>query len=334
MTWSSVRRRNTDVIPSIAQAVGDFDVRRSRVFAVARSLMATAQITVLLFTPTSYLIVPVAGAPAGPQCGNFNDWTAYCLVGSTDLQWVSWILIAGLVLVISGALPRMTAVLHVWITLSISTAIVLPDGGESAAQLFCVFFLLIALADSRRNHWTVSPAGTSPSPLAPAAWAGWWGLRVQVFWIYVTASIAKFSVAEWADGSAIYYVTRQVFFGVDGPLAGPILFLTEIPIVSLGLTWGSMILELSIAILVLLPYRYRRGAFFLSAMFHVGIIFTIGLWSFGAIMIAGVLATLSDRGSHHGFISVARDDDESGRTVPAGCQVKVRDREAPAGVSA
>lgn len=274
----------------VGREVELFDVRQSRVMGVARSLLALAQVSILLLTPTSYLFVPVAGGDSGPNCDRSNGWTAFCLQEGANRSVVALLLCACLALVISGFLPRYTGLLHVWVTYSISTGLKLPDGGEGAAQVFTLFLALILLSDDRLNHWQTGSARTGPSRVAGLAWAGWWGLRLQVFWIYVTASVAKFSVEEWADGSALYYVTRQVFFGVDGPLEPVVLALTSHPFSELLLTWGSLALELTVAVLILFPYRYRRYAVVLSMSFHVGIIVVIGLWSFGMVMIAGVCA--------------------------------------------
>lgn len=203
----------------VEASLAAFDVRSSRVLGVARSTLALAQISVLLFTPAAYLFVPVGTEATGPSCDAFNSWTAYCLPWEFSDQTTSWLLVACLLVVISGWFPRLTGLLHVWITFSISSAIRLPDGGESAAQVISVFLALVLLSDTRSNHWSIQSLDEPPSVLAPISWAALWGLRLQVCWIYLSASIAKLAVQEWQEGSAIYYVTRQVFFGVNGPLA-------------------------------------------------------------------------------------------------------------------
>lgn len=266
---------------------------RSPHLAIARTLIAIAQLSILWLTPQKYFFVPVAGREAGPKCDEYNRWTAYCLSDSAGWQsTVPWVLSIILIAVLTGFFPRVVSWFHVWASYSVSTAIALPDGGEVAAQLFSVYIAVICLGDSRRNHWSKFPEPGN-GWLQSISWAGSVVLRVQVFWIYISASVAKFSVDSWGDGSAIYYVTRQEFFGVSGPLQSVVEWVTRNPYASLGLTWGSMILELGIALLMLTSYRYRRWAIPLTIAFHGGIILIIGLWSFGLIMIAGVVASLT-----------------------------------------
>lgn len=61
--------------------------------------------------------------------------------------------------------------------------------------------------------------------------------------------------------------------------------LTEIPIVVALMTWGGIVIELLIGVLILGPHRWRERALGLDILLHSFIIATMGLWSFGLIMI-------------------------------------------------
>lgn len=281
------------VLAHVRKELRTFDVRTSRTIGWARSLVAIAQILTLALTPASYLFVPVGAGTAGPQCRASNAWTAYCVTGQMSPQITSWILVGVLCLVVSGYFPRLSALAHVWVSFSIYTAVSLPDGGDVAAQFATLFIALLLMSDDRRNHWHRCEAATSPPRLVGVSWAASWVLRAQISWIYLSASMGKVSVEDWQSGTAIYYVARQIFFGVDGPLAGLVLYLTGVPGVVIALTWGSIVLELAIALLCWGRYRARLVGFVLCAVFHVGIILVIGLWSFGLIMIGLVLANLA-----------------------------------------
>lgn len=206
------------------------------------------------------------------------------------MQVVSWILVVGFLVVLSGYFPRYTALLHVYLTFSLSTAIRLPDGGDEAAKIVTVFLAIICLADNRVNHWKISSG--ADSRLSPIAWAGWLGIRIQFSWIYISAAVGKVSVPEWQDGTAVYYVTRQAFFGYAGPLSDFALTLTSIPLASIAATWGTIILEMTVAVLILLPRNYRIAAVSLSMIFHIFIMVSIGLFSFGLAMISGIILAL------------------------------------------
>ena len=61
---------------------------------------------------------------------------------------------------------------------------------------------------------------------------------------------------------------------------------TTLPAVTVGATWGAAIAEIVIGVLILCGARSRSIALVLCVALHGTIIITMGLWSFGLIMIA------------------------------------------------
>ncbi|BBE24323.1 hypothetical protein MN0502_32060 [Arthrobacter sp. MN05-02] len=183
---------------------------------------------------------------------------------------------------------------HLYVALSIVLAIDLPEGGDQAAVAITVCIALISLSDTRYWVWSRS---TQPNSLGGRfyglSWAAHWLLRAQMAYIYLNSSISKMAVEAWQDGSAVYYVTRMEYFGVTGPLAGLMREVTAVPLLAVAATWGTMITELAIAVLILSSRPWQRLAFILAAALHVMIILMIGLGSFGMVMIGGVLAATS-----------------------------------------
>lgn len=288
--------------------------------AAGRTGLAIAQLILLVFTPAAYLFVPVAGQKQAPVCDGMRGITAYCFGGSLDPAAVQVLLILGLLLVASGLLPAITSVLHVWLTYSISASIALPDGGEIIAQVATLFIALICINDRRLWHWRKS---SRPNPESAAlngvSWAGHWGLRVQVAFVYANSSIAKMSVAAWADGSALYYVTRGSFFGSDNFLTPAVLAVTSWPLGTLALTWGTLLAELLIALFLIIGQRKARlSALALCVLLHVGIILVIGLWTFGIVMISVVtIACSREIDPVIRFVRNRRRSDASTPAVPA-----------------
>lgn len=288
-----IKELTQSALSLLTARIVSFDFRHNHILAVSRTLLVVAQLSILIGTPTDYLFASVGNQPPGPECEAYNAWTAFCLAdGHFSMQVTAWIIVACLLLVASGFFPRYTSILHFYLTFSLSTVVRLPDGGDEAAKLVAFFLVLICLADGRRNHWQTKEIPSVTSSLMPVAWAAWIGIRAQFAWIYLSAAVGKVSVPEWQDGTAVYYVTRQAFFGYNGPLSEFALWLTSVPLVTLVATWGTIVLEMVVAVFLLLPRRYRLIAVALSLLFHTAIILGIGLFSFGLIMIAGMLLPL------------------------------------------
>lgn len=261
----------------------------SRRVALARTLLATAQLSVLLFTTWDTLFVATGEAGAGPECDGIARAGAYCVLQDTGgTHAATVILIVGLLVVLSGFLPRYAGLLHLWLTVSLSSSTTLPDGGESVAQIVVLLLAVVTLADPRTNHWQANR--WTHSALVPVAWAAGHLIRMQLVWIYVYAAVSKTAVTEWQDGTAIYYLTMDPMFGTSGPLAGVFDTVAYMPLGALAMSWGAIVIEASIALLLLGPARSRPLAFWCAVILHGLFIVMIGLWSFALVMIGAVLA--------------------------------------------
>ncbi|WP_405977642.1 sporulation-delaying protein SdpB family protein [Streptomyces sp. NBC_00158] len=270
----------------------------SRALGAGRSVMALAQASVLVFTPASHLFVPVGGAETEVGCAPpVQAVSLYCLAGSADRQSVGLVVLAMLLVVASGILPRFTTVLHFWASLSLGQSVSLPDGGDAVAQVV-TFFLVLACANDRRTwHWQ-RPGGAgggdrAGSPWQGLAWAGWWGVRIQVAYIYLNSALAKLPVDPWAEGSATYYVARMENFGAAGLFADLFRWATGITLIALLSTWGTILAETLIALFLLRRGSRQAVAAVISAALHVLIVLQIGILSFGFIMVGAVLCAAS-----------------------------------------
>ncbi|MFI1302350.1 sporulation-delaying protein SdpB family protein [Streptomyces sioyaensis] len=267
----------------------------SRALGVGRSMIALAQASILVFTPASHLFVPVGGAEIKVDCSTLAQAASlYCLADSADRQLLNLLVLALLLIVASGILPRYTTVLHFWASLSIGQSISLPDGGDAVAQVV-TFFLVLACANDRRTwHWQ-QPGNEERkgSIWHGLAWAGWWGVRLQVAYIYLNSALAKLSVGPWAEGSATYYVARMENFGAAGLFADLFRWATSITLIALLSTWGTIFTESLIALLLLRRGSRQAVAAVISASLHVLIILQLGIVSFGFIMVGAVICAAS-----------------------------------------
>lgn len=281
--------------PRPFQSLGQWVTRVTRyspmtnLYGLARTLLACATLATLVLNPVSVLFPPASGAPLPPQCDGASVSSVYCLAPTTEIGRVVSILV--LVVAASGVLPRWTVIPHWWVTFSLQASATTIDGGDQVAAVLTLLLIPLGLCDGRRTHWD-RPAGE----LEPGEDAGRLGrlvghcavvtIRVQAAVIYFHAGIAKFGVAEWADGTAMYYWLTDSTFGAPPWYAGLVELLVQNGSLLTLFTWSMMAGEVVLAFALFAPQRYWRYFLAGAIAFHLGIALVIGLVSFAAAMIA------------------------------------------------
>lgn len=206
-----------------------------------------------------------------------------------------WLLVLILAVVASGWRPRYTALLHLWATYSIAVAITLPDGGEAIAVIVCGLITPLAFADDRTWHWQ-QPSRPLSDEWSALALVFTIALRLQLVYIYLDTTFAKFGNTAWVEGSAMYYISRDSAFGDGGLFHVLNLEVTRTALGTILLSWGALVIEALIAFLLLFSARWRKVALVLDVVLHVGIGLTLGLWSFAVVMISSAtIAANPDR---------------------------------------
>jgi antimicrobial peptide system SdpB family protein len=247
--------------------------------------------SIVLFATRPHL-TPVTSRGDSFVCEGMASWGAYCVLPD---PYGSVAVLAILGAVCLGLAPLATGALHAWASFSIATGIGLPDGGEHAAQVVTLLVMVMLVPDMRKAAWSRVPT-TSSQVLLGISKASWWILRLQMVGIYLHSAIAKLGVEDWVNGSAMYYVVRDPSFGASGPVGDMMRWVTTSPLGVAALTWGSIAVEIAIAILLLHRGTARVLALGLAVALHAAIIITIGLWSFGLVMIgAMVVAAAPER---------------------------------------
>lgn len=273
-------------VHALQRALSMFEVRGSQLWA-GRSLIAGAELLTLLLTPYSALMQSVAGAAPAPHCAGVRAIGAYCLMKNAP-HWVpTMALVSILIAILAGVLPAIVGWLHVWVAFSIASAIALLDGGDQAAVVFLILVAVVNIADDRRYGLDRRRRRLSALRIQIAL-AGLFAIRIQVAMIYFDSGIGKVFANDWVTGTAEYYVIRDLYFGASGPVASVMMALTSNTFVVVSLTWGAIVLEVAIAVLILCGPHSRKFALIACSILHGAIIVTIGLWSFGLIMIGGV----------------------------------------------
>ncbi|ASW52923.1 sporulation-delaying protein SdpB family protein [Plantactinospora sp. KBS50] len=270
---------------------------------LGRTLLALGSALTLIATPTDVLL---SGGGVIPRAGCSGDSAAgaFCVLPVWDGALMRWCAVAALLLVASGWRPRLTAVPHWYLSWSLLVNSAVPDGGDQLAAILTLLLIPVGLTDRRRWHWQApAPAPSSPDhddrtdpghagTAALIAYAAIMLIRLQVAAVYFQSSIAKLGVAEWADGTAMYYFLQHQLFGAPPWLSPVTDIVTHSPLGVSLLTWTPLAIEFAIAVAILLRPPARRVLLVLGFAFHATIGLTMGLVSFGLAMCGALLLYL------------------------------------------
>lgn len=264
----------------------------------ARTLIALAGLGTLLASSVTTLIRPAAGVE-GMFCAGPAGFSTWCLAPAASYEAIRWLSICVLAVAASGWRPRYTAIPMWWVLFSNQASLTVVDGGDQIGAVLALLLIPVSLTDGRHWHWTSADAvSTRSRPYAAmTAHVSVLVIRVQVAYIYINACLAKLSVPEWLDGSAVYYWLRDPMFGPAGALRPVAEWLTSRPVPVAAVTWGTLFLEFALGISILLPWRVQRALLPLGASLHLGIAITMGLWSFAFTMWAALLLMLWPNGN-------------------------------------
>ena len=264
----------------------------TNVYGLARTILASATALTLLFSETSSLFRMASGLDSEPPlCDGIRRFGTYCIVPHAHLEWARWLSIAILVVVASGWRPRITGILHWWVSFSLFSSAIMVDGGDQAAGILSLLLIPVTLTDPRRSHWDHMPDGTGEARRLVAQWALAL-VRLQVAGIYFHAAVGKFAIEEWADGTALYYWLLHPGLGAPNwlaPILGPVL--RNGIGVSL-LTWSVIVLEFFLCMGLVIAKPRRKWLLVLGISLHAGIIVVHGLVSFGLTMTAALILFL------------------------------------------
>lgn len=264
----------------------DYDPR-GRVLSVTRTALASAQLSVLLATSDEFLFWYALGAPREMRCEGLRAVSLWCAGGSSP-GTARLIAIAVLLAAASGYRPRYTCVPHWYVAFSLTNALAMPNGGESVGSIATLLLIPVCLGDRRVWQWTGRRDELGPT-WRGAGYAAMVTLRLQLAVIYAAAAVSKIAAPGWRSGTALFTVAHDPHFGF--PPA--VLRVLDPVLTHRGLTaaatWSVLLLEMSIAVLIVGTGRTRAVAAALAVVLHVPIILLMGLFSFGTTMIVVVV---------------------------------------------
>ena len=249
---------------------------------LARSLVALGTLLTLVFNSLDILFhKTIEGQILNPllnPLAPINKYNFFTLFGFEYVVYMKLLAIIFLILTISGYLIKITSILHWWISISFLYFSSIIDGGDQIAAILSFLLIPICLTDPRENHWNNIKSYPSPINLIGIFFV--WIIRIQVAIIYYHASLGKFFVTEWVNGTAIYYWFNHSVFGM--PITISIIMnklLSNYFIVSF-ITYASIVLEMLLFLGLTASLRYRKRILFFAIMFHFLIIIYHGIFSF------------------------------------------------------
>ena len=266
----------------------------TNVYGLARTLLAVGTGITLAFNHSTILFRATPGVASVPFCHGPAQVGIFCIFSTGQLDIARWLAVAILVVVASGWRPRLTGLPHWWISFSLQASSVALDGGDHVTAVLTLLMLPVALTDGRRWHWqgapAVPPRGRDELKRILAL-SSLIAIRIQVAGIYLHTSLAKFRVEEWADGTALYYWWTDPTIGVADwlrPFLMPMLTHSSVAL----LTWGAILLELTLFMGLVMPRAYRSVLLVAGIAFHVAIAIMMGLISFSMAMFAALVLYL------------------------------------------
>lgn len=268
-------------INTLIQRTIDLNVH-TNLFGLARSILAFTLLITLLFNPVEVLFSGSLAYEARIVPG-IHQYSIFHLFRN-DLWLAKWISILVLLIVGSGWRPRWTGLLHWWIAFSFFASCPIVDGGDQIGAILSFYFIPFTLSDTRKWHWSARLRkpnyyinGLNHFFLI--------SIRVQASVIYFFAAAEKLAVAEWKNGTVIYYWLNHSTFGMNEGLRFLVDPIIESPFVAL-ITWSVLILEVLLAMALLAPARFRSKLFPLGIGFHFLILIFHGLFTFFFYMTA------------------------------------------------
>ncbi|WP_170837653.1 sporulation-delaying protein SdpB family protein [Actinopolyspora xinjiangensis] len=258
---------------------------------VARCLLASGTLLALMVTPTTHLFYVSAARPTGLVCdGVAGYFGLFCLVPTQYLELARWTAVTILLVVAVGWRPRITGILHWWVSFSFYSSTNVMDGGDQVAAVITLLLIPICLTDNRRWHWYQNTeyrkdlsVGRVVSHMTLLL------IWVQTSLLYLQSSVEKLKVPEWRDGTAVWYWLTMPPFGTSQFLHPIVAWLLSHGLIVLAATWGTIAIEFFVACTLFAGHRLRRCAAILAIGLHTSIALVIGLPVFSMMMFAVLL---------------------------------------------
>lgn len=254
----------------------------TNVIGLSRSLLALGLLLTMLSTDINTLVHKYKDGnlvnPLLNESVALNKYNFFILFGYDHLNLMKYLAIIILAIVISGFWFKITSFLHWWIAISFLYFSSIIDGGDQINAVISLMLIPILLFDKRKNHWEKINTEISIRGIIPIITI--WIIRLQVALIYFQASVGKYFVPEWADGTAIYYWWNHTVFGMPIIISNYVNFALSNSFIVSFITYSVLILEILIFLGLTANLKYRKIILIIGIFFHLSIIIFHGIFSF------------------------------------------------------
>jgi len=271
----------------------------TNVYGIARSLIALSTLMTLIFSDIHSLFKPVLGISEYPYCTTgINSLSVFCLFPEYSIIFPKIISILILILTLIGWRPRITGVLHWWISFSVQNSMTTLDGGDQLAAVLTFMLIPMTLCDDRKWHWMEQKKNSINRPFENGVgWAVIFVIQIQIAILYLHSSIAKLTTDEWINGTAVYYYLNDPMLGVN-----PFILDFISPIIESNLvvfpTWITLIIQFLLFCGLFASYHIKKILFFIAIFMHELFALMLGLVSFSTVMFAALILYLLPLNKH------------------------------------
>lgn len=170
------------------------------------------------------------------------------------------------------------------------------DGEDQLFRLFAFFMIFLPTHRFLSVHALWRARRGQPEPVRfGTAWA-FRLFQIQTTLVYVGAFWMKLIGPEWRSGIAMWYVTRLNDAWGKFPL--PDVLFDSLPAIYL-LTWSTLVLEMILPMGLWIP-RVRWGMLIVAVLFHLSLEYSMNLFLFHWLMLAGLIPFLATDEKHRG----------------------------------
>lgn len=259
-----------------------------------RAILAAGTFITLLTNNASTLFHDPSVTALQPKCGSVTSFGLFCV--TADAPDVGrFIGIAICMVVIAGLSPAITTPLYWYVAASVFFNVRPIDGGDQLTAALAFYLSIICITDRRVWGWRLRCDIPRRSVYFPFANIIWWLIPLQVSFVYLNSAIAKFSAPIWVEGTALWYWIQHPGFNARPGELRIGLDLLANPFFAAATAWGTIALEIFLAVVILLGGRHRNvrlAAIIVGALFHLAIAVAIGLVSFFFAMLGGLTLAL------------------------------------------
>lgn len=285
----------------IERLVETTNVPWTNIYGLARTLLALCTLTAFIgHTPQELFFHFSDSHTQAIHENTLGKYSIYYLLRD-HIAVAQWGSILVLVTVIIGWRPRITGLLHWYVSYSFAASCLVVQGGDHITANLTLILLPVTLLDNRKFHWQ-KPHESDPSPAR--AWkeniahSCFIVARIQVAVVYFFAGVSKLDVPEWLNGTAFYYWFTHPVFGAPNWLRGLLEPLLSFRPVVMTATWGPILLEVLLAAGLVAKEKFKFLLLVLGLLFHAAIALIHGLFAFFLAM-SGALLVFLVRPTYH-----------------------------------